>query len=228
MNGGVLTARQVHGQREEAGRLAEGPADRLPRQPALVRAVPPQFPPPVARGERVERRLRAGFPPPRRDRRFPDPARTGLGLNEIRVIGVIAHPVAHEPEPAEYPLGPLPIRGGKARESRLVRLRVIPDHRGVHDRDPPHRLADDGERLRGIQRADLAQPVGGVAHAEHRPLQGARLGQRIPVPGHPAPGRAEPGVFSRGLERLPAACAGPGVHHVMLRAMTGNSPDPEL
>jgi hypothetical protein len=156
-------------------------------------------------------------PGPGRDRAGALAAGIRLRLDEIGVVGVVAHPVPHEAQPAEGPLDEPALGRVVAGQGGVVAVRVVSHQGGVDHGDPPHSLADGREGVRLVQAPGPEQPVDRVPHGRDGPPERARLGRRIAdvptVPRDPAPGRAEPGVLAARHEQGAALLAFPGVDH---------------
>ena len=110
----------------------------------------------------------------------------------------------------------------------FVDVRVVAHQGGVDQGHPPHGLADEREAVRPVRGPGPQQPVHRVPHRGDGPAERARLGRRIAdvlaVPGHPAAGRAEPGVFTARLELLAALLATPCLrHHLSPTHVTRNT-----
>lgn len=220
---------------------AEGLADAVSRQKLLVGLVAAQFPLLPAWRQGGHGRRRQGPPGPLGDRRVA--ARlVGAGLDEVRVVGVVAHPVPHEAQAGQRRLRRLALLFRKLREGSVVVVGVIPEEGGVNDGHPPDRLADHREGLCPVAGPHLAEPFCRVLHGGEGPPQRADpgisraarligpvlaapllldsgdLAPVLPVPGHPAPGRTEARVLALRLELLAAALTSPSLrHHAMLR-----------
>src|ERR1700761_1840645 len=226
----------------EFGGPAEGPADVAAGQQFLVGLVAAQLPllPPWRQRRHGGHGQRP--PGPLGDRRVAATRPIRAGLDEVGVVGVIAHPVPYEPQAGERGFRRLPLLAAKPREGGVVVLRVVPEERCVDDRDPPDGFADYRERLRPVAGPAPAEPLGGVVHGGEGPPQ--RACPRVPraarlirpvlaapllldpvylvpvlaVPGHAAAGRAEARVLALRLELFAAALTAPSLRHqVMLR-----------
>src|SRR5579875_2233190 len=213
---------QAEEHRRPAEHLGHGPAG----QEVLVGLVPRPLPLPPAPRQRTEGRFGHGPPRPLghavvRTRR-PEAADRRPDEGPLAVLG--CHPVADEAEPAERALDAPAFTGRLRRQNGVVGLLVMTDHGGVEDRDPPHGLADDGERLLRILGPGLREALGDLTHRRDGPLQCALLGGQVglvgSVPGCPAASGTEPGVLPPRHEGRAALCATPRIRHLTMVRVT--------
>ena len=148
-----------------------------------------------------------------------------------------AHPIPHKPQPGQGVFDQPALGDRPARQHAVVCLRVMAHQRGVHDRDPPHRVTDGPARPGPVPGPDPGKPAGSLAHRGERPVERAYLGRAVArilaVPGQPAPRRAEPPVLAARREHRPALFTAPGVGHPVVsppvgrkRAARGAAPVP--
>ena len=148
-----------------------------------------------------------------------------------------AHLVPHKPQPGQGVFDQPALGHRPARQHAVVCLRVMAYQRGVHDRDPPHRVTDGPARPGPVPGPDPGKPAGSLAHRGERPVERAYLGRAVArilaVPGQPAPRRAEPPVLAARREHRPALFTAPGVGHPVVsppvgrkRAARGAAPVP--
>src|SRR5207247_5526609 len=154
----------------------------------LVSPVPRYLRRPPARRERCQRWFRQGSPPPGRG------AITGAGtavpgLDELGGIGVITHPVTHEPQPGQGSLHRLPRCRVLGPHDRFVCPVVIPRQGGIGEGARPDGVADHLEAARLVWRLLPGKPDGlrWIARREHR-----RRPRRLDPPPRPPrrPGHA--------------------------------------
>ena len=174
------------------------------------------FPGPAPWRHRCAVRGRDRAPGPGGDRGVAGVA-VPAGLNEVGRVEVVAHPVPHESQPGESSLGDAAPGRVQPGERVVIGARVVADHGGIDQRDPPDGLADQGEPLLQSHSGGLAQPLHGVFQGRDRPVQRGITVElpdgMLPVPRDAALGGAEPGMLAPGRKARAALHADPEIHH---------------